>query len=109
MRFLLLLLLSAFWVTSQSTAQSNTSFSDNYELFVKEMVEQMSASKRDDYKKLASDFSDSWNSEYIDAQRDVIMKAANDMKRKRLPIYPYFGNYLELLQKLKEHCLCIIK
>lgn len=101
LRFLLLLLLSVFLVSSNAFAQANTSFSNNYELFIKELTEQMTASKRDDYKKLASDFSDSWNSEYIDAQRDVIMKAANEMKRKRLPIYPYFGNYLELLQKVK--------
>ena len=94
-----MLLLTAFFGLSEASAQTNTSFSNNYELFIKELTEQMTASKRDDYKKLASNFSDSWNSEYIDAQRDVIMKAANDMKRKRLPIYPYFGNYLELLQK----------
>lgn len=61
----------------------------------------MNASKRDDYKKLVADFTQSWNSEYIDAQKDVIIRAANDMKRKRLAIYPYFGNYLELLQQIK--------
>ena len=102
LRILLSFLLLVFLLGMKASAQSNTSFSNNYELFIKELTEQMTASKRDDYKKLASDFSNSWSSEYIDAQRDAIMKAANEMKRKRLPIYPYFGNYLELLQKVKS-------
>jgi hypothetical protein len=82
-------------------AQLRSGFSNSYELFIKELGDQMSASKRDDYKKLMADFTRSWNGEYIDAQRDIIIRTANEMKRKRLPMYPYFGNYLELLQKLK--------
>lgn len=87
--------------TQQGYAQQRTDFSNSYELFAKELQEQMEASKRDDYKKLVSNFLLSWNSEYIDAQRDIIIRTANDMKRKRLPIYPYFGNYLEVLRQLR--------
>jgi hypothetical protein len=87
--------------TSWVQAQIRTQFSNSYELFIKELTEQLNTAKRDDYKKLANEFSRSWNSEYIDAQRDLIIRTANEMKRKRLPIYPYFGNYLTLLQQLK--------
>lgn len=81
--------------------QQRTDFSNSYELFAQELKEQMEASKRDDYKKLVNNFLLSWNSEYIDAQRDIIIRTANEMKRKRLPIYPYFGNYLEVLRQLR--------
>lgn len=102
----LLLICTFVWLGSlafldEVAAQQRMEFSNSYELFVKELTEQMEASKRDDYKKLMADFTQSWGSEYIDAQKDVIIRAANDMKRKRLPIYPYFGNYLELLQQIK--------
>ncbi len=93
-------LFACLWCNSIA-AQQRLEFSNSYELFLKELTEQINASKRDDYKKLVADFTQSWNSEYIDAQKDVIIRAANDMKRKRLAIYPYFGNYLELLQQIK--------
>lgn len=83
------------------TAQARSYFSNNAALFIQELTEQMNASKRDDYKKLVADFGRAWESEYIDAQRDVILKTANEMKNKRLVMYPYFGNYLALLQKLR--------
>ena len=89
-----------FQVTALS-AQSRSFFSNNYELFLQELTEQMNASKRDDYKKLVADFGRAWEGEYIDAQRDVILRTANEMKNKRLVMYPYFGNYLALLQKLR--------
>lgn len=97
-RLFLLLLLSPFF----AAAQPQASFSNSYELFIKELIEQLEATKRDDYKTMAKDFELAWTSEYIDAQRDVIIKTFNDIKKKRLTTYPYYGHYVDLLATLRK-------
>ncbi len=85
-----------------SVAQQQTSFSNSYELFIKELSDQLAATKRDDYTQLAKDFELAWTSEYIDAQRDVIIRTFNDIKKKRLTTYPYYGHYVQVLATLRK-------
>jgi len=97
-RLLLYLIICPFF----AAAQPQASFSNSYELFIKELTEQLTATKRDDYKTLAKDFELAWTSEYIDAQRDVIIRTFNDIKKKRLTTYPYYGQYVQVLATLRK-------
>lgn len=85
-----------------SAAQPQASFSNSYELFIKELTEQLTATKRDDYKDMAKAFELAWTSEYIDAQRDVIIRTFNEIKKKRLTTYPYYGHYVQVLATLRK-------
>lgn len=96
------ILLFSFWLPMQAMAQNNQPFSNNYEAFIKELKSQLTTTKKDEYKTLAQDFEKAWMSEYIDAQKDVIIRTFNDFKKKRLPVFPYYGHYLDVLVKLRS-------
>jgi hypothetical protein len=83
--------------------QQPGSFSNSYEQFIKELDEILTTSKRDDYIDLSKEFTKAWTSEYIDAQRDIIIRSMNEMRKRRLTVYPYYGNYLEVLTKLRKN------
>ncbi len=71
-------------------------FSEDHELYIKQMDKFLKATKRDDCKELASKFVGTWNG-MLNTQKDRVIELSNVMVGRKMRAFPYFYNFYEVV------------
>lgn len=98
-----ILLLLTFWIQTVN-AQTTKQFSENPSIFIGELKDYMTSSKRQVLEDVYKEFADVFNGGTFSAEeKEQILKTGNAMLDQRLTASPYFADYLKGLTTIKSN------